>query len=92
MRYIIAALFIATPATAQQTCFPYDAFQEGIASKDMALSFSGMTGDQLGLLQIYTHADGRWVVAQVTLNGVACLLSGGEQSRVFVTEPEGEDS
>lgn len=92
MRHIIAALFIATPAAAQQTCFPYDAFQEGAASQGLALSFSGMTGDQSGLLQIYTHPDGRWVVAQVTLDGVACLLSGGEQSRVFAAEPRGEDS
>ena len=92
MKRTLAALAImATPAAAQQSCFTYDQFQSGVMEQGLSLTFSGMTGDQTPLLQIYTRQDGAWIFVSVALNGVACLISGGQTHDIFALPLPGVD-
>jgi hypothetical protein len=92
MRWALALALLASPVAAQQPCFPYDEFQQGAAEQGVTLAFGGVTGDRQGMVQIYTNADGRWILVRVALNGVTCLLTGGTEFRMFDPIPQGEDS
>ena len=79
MKPLLTAAFLLTAThAAAQSCFTYDDFKTGTVENGMSLTFSGMTGDQSTLVQIYTRPDGAWVIASVSLGGVACILTGGE--------------
>lgn len=93
MKKALVLAMLASPAMAQEPkCFPYDEVVQGTQEQGLSLMFSGLTGDQMGLLQVYGSPDQRWIMVSVTLQGVTCLLSGGQNYEAWGAPLAGEES
>ena len=83
LRAIIASLFLALPANAQQACLALPQFLDGLAEKYAETPrMSGLAGTQL--LVITASEAGTWTALMVNPDGSACLVSAGE---AFVAAP-----
>lgn len=89
LKYILIALLLATPATAQQQCFSQAEAQEKNEKSSLYKAWSALDGKGQFLLEIWTRKDGFWVLLMVLPTGSTCLVSSGYFETPLDQEPEG---
>lgn len=89
LKYILIALFLAAPATAQQQCFSQAEAQEKNEKSGLYKAWSALDGKGQFLLEIWTRKDGFWVLLMVLPTGNTCLVSFGDVGSFHEPEPEG---
>lgn len=90
LKYSIMALSIlAAPVSAQTTCVPNDEAQKRNEAMGLYKGWAALTRDNSAMLEVWTRADGFWVLLAVRPDGSTCLLTQGDMNTFIDPKPEG---
>jgi hypothetical protein len=82
IRYLAAALFLASPALAQEQCAPRAAVLDDFEKRHGEKPFLMLVADGGVILEVLRSPNGGWTIFVLRPDGMLCLVMAGGDSRV----------